>query len=75
MTVPTLVMVGDDDILTLAHVGALQDGLPNAQVAVLPGTSHAAPLERPDLVNHLILDFLIRASANASTVTPAASAG
>ena len=33
VTVPTLMMAGDDDILTLAHLGELQDGLANAQVA------------------------------------------
>jgi len=56
--VPTLVMAGDDDILTLAHLGELQDALPNVQIAVLPGASHAAPMEQPDLVNRLILAFL-----------------
>lgn len=55
---PTLVVVGDDDILTLAHVGELQAGLADAYVAVVPGTSHAAPMEKPDLVNRLILEFL-----------------
>jgi pimeloyl-ACP methyl ester carboxylesterase len=29
-----------------------------AQLAVVPGTSHMAPLEKPDLVNRIILDFL-----------------
>jgi pimeloyl-ACP methyl ester carboxylesterase len=58
VTPPTLLMAGDDDILTLAHLGELQAGLADAQVAVLPGTSHAAPMEQPDLVNQLILTFL-----------------
>jgi pimeloyl-ACP methyl ester carboxylesterase len=29
-----------------------------ARVAVLPGCTHAAPMEQPDLVNQLILAFL-----------------
>ncbi len=58
ITAPTLVIAGDDDVLTLAHVGELQDGLTNAQVAILPGATHTAPMEQPDLVNQLILAFL-----------------
>ncbi len=58
ITAPTLVIAGDEDVLTLAHVGELQDGLANAQVAILPGATHAAPMEQPDLVNQLILAFL-----------------
>lgn len=54
----TLVVAGDDDICTLEHTVALYDAIPNAELAVVPGTSHLAPMERPDLVNSLILDFL-----------------
>ncbi|MEU4294576.1 alpha/beta fold hydrolase [Kribbella sp. NPDC026596] len=32
--------------------------IPDAQVAVVPGTSHGLPLEKPGLVNGLLLDFL-----------------
>jgi pimeloyl-ACP methyl ester carboxylesterase len=55
---PALVMQGDDDIVEVEHSAALAATLADAQLAVLPGTSHMAPLEKPDLVNRLILGFL-----------------
>ena len=55
---PTLILLGDDDVVTIEHAAALQRTLPDAQLAVVPGTSHALPLEKPELVNRLILDFL-----------------
>jgi pimeloyl-ACP methyl ester carboxylesterase len=54
----TLVMAGDDDLISLAHTAALYEAIPDAELAVVPGTSHLAPLEKPDLVNRLLLDFL-----------------
>jgi pimeloyl-ACP methyl ester carboxylesterase len=55
---PVLVMQGDDDIVKVEHSAAVAATLPDAQLAVVPGTSHMALLEKPDLVNRLILDFL-----------------
>ena len=55
---PTLVMVGDDDIATFEHTIDLYASIPGAQLAVIPGASHLAPIEKPELVNRLILDFL-----------------
>jgi pimeloyl-ACP methyl ester carboxylesterase len=55
---PTLVMQGDDDIVEVEHSAALAATLPDAQLAVVPGTSHIAVMEKPNLVNRLILDFL-----------------
>jgi len=54
----TLVLVGDDDVITLEHAVALYRAVPGAELAVVPGASHMVPLEKPDLVNHLLLDFL-----------------
>ncbi|MEU9039473.1 alpha/beta hydrolase [Streptomyces sp. NPDC048352] len=58
MGMPTLVLVGDDDLITLEHTIALYRAIPDSQLAVVPGTSHGLPLEKPGLVNQLILDFL-----------------
>jgi pimeloyl-ACP methyl ester carboxylesterase len=58
ITTPTLVLAGDDDMVSLEHTVALYEALPAAQLAVVPGASHAVPLEKPSLVGHLILDFL-----------------
>jgi len=54
----TLVLVADDDLMTLEHSIALYRGLPNAELAVVPGTSHALLMEKADLCNRLILEFL-----------------
>jgi pimeloyl-ACP methyl ester carboxylesterase len=58
ITQPTLVMVGDDDLIPLAHTCSLYEALPRGQLAVVPRASHALPLEQPDLVARLIMDFL-----------------
>jgi pimeloyl-ACP methyl ester carboxylesterase len=55
---PALVLVGDDDAVHLAHTIALYEALPQGQLAVVPGSSHLVPLERPELVNQLVVDFL-----------------
>ena len=55
---PVLLMQGDEDIVKVEHSATLAATLPDAQLAVIPGSSHMAPLEKPDLVNRLILDFL-----------------
>lgn len=58
ISAPALVMVGDDDMATLAHTASLYESLPQGQLAVVPGTSHAVVLEKPELVGRLIADFL-----------------
>jgi pimeloyl-ACP methyl ester carboxylesterase len=55
---PTLVLAGDDDLMTMAHTTALYEALPRGQLAVIPGASHAVPMEKAELVNQLVLDFL-----------------
>ena len=44
--------------MKVEHSATLAATLPDAQLAVIPGSSHMAPLEKPDLVNRLILAFL-----------------
>ena len=51
-------MVGDDDEVTLEHAVDFYRGLPNGELAVVPGTSHGLLVEKPDLCNRIILDFL-----------------
>ena len=57
LTAPTLVLQGDRDEVTVEHSLAVVAALPEARLAVLPGT-HTLPVERPELVNPLILSFL-----------------
>ena len=54
----TLVVSGDDDVVRLEHTLELYRGIPDAELAVVPGTSHVLILEKPDLVARLVLDFL-----------------
>jgi len=57
---PTLVMVGDDDMMTLEHTTALYRAIGDGRLAVLPGASHLVPLEQPERVNRMILDHLVQ---------------
>jgi pimeloyl-ACP methyl ester carboxylesterase len=34
--------------------------LPNAELAIVPGTSHFLTQEKPDLVNKIVVDFLTK---------------
>jgi pimeloyl-ACP methyl ester carboxylesterase len=54
----TLVMVGDDDEVTLEHAIASYRGLPDAELMVVPGTSHGLLVEKSHLCNSVILEFL-----------------
>lgn len=58
VSVPVLVMVGDDDLVPLSHTADFFAGLPEAQLAVVPGASHALPMEHPEEVVGLIERFL-----------------
>lgn len=61
ITAPTLVLQGDRDEVRLSHSVEVVATLPDARLAVLPGT-HALPVENPGLVNALLLDFLAHGS-------------
>jgi pimeloyl-ACP methyl ester carboxylesterase len=54
----TLVMLGDDDEVTLEHAVAMYRGIADAELAVVPGTSHGLLHEKPALCNAIITDFL-----------------
>ncbi len=54
----TLVLVGDDDEVRLEHAIDLYRNLPDAELGIVPGTSHGLLVEKPDLCNQIIIDFL-----------------
>jgi pimeloyl-ACP methyl ester carboxylesterase len=58
VTSRTLVMLGDDDEVILEHALAMYRGLPDAELAVVPGTSHGLLHEKPAACNVLLVDFL-----------------
>lgn len=55
---PTLVMVGDHDIVRPEHSVTLFQSIPSGQLCVIPGSSHFVPVEKPALVNEIIAAFL-----------------
>ena len=54
----TLVMVADDDEVRLEHAVVTYRAIPDAELMVVPGTSHGLLVEKPDLCNNVILEFL-----------------
>jgi pimeloyl-ACP methyl ester carboxylesterase len=54
----TLVMFGDDDLVTMEHANATYEGIPNSELAMVPGTSHFLLQEKPALCNEIIIQFL-----------------
>jgi pimeloyl-ACP methyl ester carboxylesterase len=55
---PVLLLVGDTDFTPLDHAIEMLGLLPNAQLAVLPGTTHMGMTRRPDLILPLVRRFL-----------------
>ena len=60
LTMPTLVLWGDGDrSYRWPQAEALWRGLPDAALAVIPGTAHAVHLEKPGLFHAVLEDFLM----------------
>ncbi|HMB91116.1 MAG TPA: alpha/beta hydrolase [Rhodothermales bacterium] len=67
---PTLLIIGDSDIIRLEHavemfrllgggiMGDTPAGLPNSQLAILPGTSHVTLVQRAELLLAILPPFL-----------------
>jgi pimeloyl-ACP methyl ester carboxylesterase len=53
-----LVMGADDDLVHLEHTVALYRGIPDSELAIVPGTSHALLSEKPELCVRLVGDFM-----------------
>jgi pimeloyl-ACP methyl ester carboxylesterase len=58
ISVPVLVMAGDDDVATLAHTCSMYEAIPDAQLAIVPGTSHMLLKERTKESVRVIDHFL-----------------
>ena len=57
ITCPVLVLNGDDEVFDAHHGVDLYKALPNAQLAIVPGTTHAVLKEKNDLALAIITDF------------------
>jgi pimeloyl-ACP methyl ester carboxylesterase len=68
ITCPTLVVHGDEDLITLPRYNRTVAGLvPGATLASIPAAGHLAWFERPDELNAHIDDFLAAGRAGTST--------
>lgn len=57
--VPTLVLVGDEDMVTpLAASVFLADNIPGAALVTIPGAGHLTNIEKPDAFNVVLETFL-----------------
>jgi len=57
--VPTLVVAGkEDQIIPLERSEAMAEQIPGAQLTVIPGAGHLAPLEQPVATARVISEFL-----------------
>lgn len=54
----TLVLIADDDEVRLEHAIAAYRAIPNAELAIIPDTSHGVLVEKPELCNEIIDTFL-----------------
>jgi pimeloyl-ACP methyl ester carboxylesterase len=68
VTCRSLVMFADDDLVTPRHMVDMYNALPDAELAIVPGTSHFLTQEKPELVNKLVVDFLTKEPV--TTVAP-----
>ncbi|MEV6510524.1 alpha/beta hydrolase [Streptomyces sp. NPDC051642] len=57
VTAPTLLVIGDTDFFHVEHLAAMQRLIPDAQLAVLPGTTHMELMRRKVLLP-LLTEFL-----------------
>jgi pimeloyl-ACP methyl ester carboxylesterase len=55
---PVLVLVGDDDVIDHKHSILMFESIPQGRLAVMPGTSHQANKEKPEMFQMFIREFL-----------------
>jgi 3-oxoadipate enol-lactonase len=60
--VPTLVVVGSEDVADMHELAArIHAAVPGSEHVVLDGAAHLPSMEQPEAFNRLVLDFLARA--------------
>ncbi len=63
LTVPTLIVNGDEDWPCLQPGLMLKQTIPSAALAMIPNCGHTMNLESPDAFNAILADFLARVQA------------
>jgi pimeloyl-ACP methyl ester carboxylesterase len=61
VSAPTLVVVADHDFVTVEHAQAMHRALPDSRLEVVPDATHGLPMEKPDVLAQLVLDYLAEA--------------
>jgi 3-oxoadipate enol-lactonase len=65
ITVPTLVVIGEDDLIKgRKYSDIIVRQIPQAEYAVIPGSGHALCLDKPDILNSLLIGFVMKNSQN-----------
>jgi len=65
---PVLIMSGDRDAIRLEHSIKIFNNIANSNLFVMPGATHYGSIEKPELFNLVLLDFLNRPFLKVSTV-------
>jgi len=63
LTVPTLILNGDEDWPCLKPGLMLKETIPSAALAILPNCGHTMNIEMPDEFNHVLGNFLTHAAS------------
>jgi 3-oxoadipate enol-lactonase len=59
IAVPTLIVVGDQDVITpVKGAEAMNKEIPHSRLAVIKGSGHLSPMEQPEQVTRAIREFL-----------------
>jgi pimeloyl-ACP methyl ester carboxylesterase len=59
LTVPTLVLTGDEDWPCLQPSLLMKQNIPTAALSVMPNCGHTINIEDPDQFNRIVGDFLL----------------
>ena len=73
LTVPTLIVTGDEDDPCLEPALYMKRTIPTAGLLIIPRSGHTINLEEPDLFNRHVLDFVTAADAGRWTPRNVAS--
>jgi len=57
ISAPTLIMVGDRDIIRSEHTLEIFNNIKNAQLCIFPGATHGIPRQDPKTFNEVVLKF------------------
>jgi pimeloyl-ACP methyl ester carboxylesterase len=58
ITIPTLIVSADRDLIRLEHTISMFKGIRNSNLAIIPNSDHSFPISMPKFTASLILNFL-----------------